>query len=262
MPSTTCPSTLDGILDRHWLGAALDDIGDDDSIVAIDIVDSSKTLAEKVRLSVTVEGPDGHRRTRAYCVKAHLDGSFRNTLLSEARFYGELAPFVDVRTPRAYYTAVDETTEQAMIIMDDVVGNGGRFLNAHAPYSLDTVRGSLGQLAGLHASTWGVARTADLEWLDPVSVTWPISSPARSCSRSWTTGGAPTSDRSSGMPQMWWRRFDERLLTTSPASSTATHTRATSTSTALGACELARLAGRAARQQPGDRHQLSPGHRA
>ncbi len=167
MPSTTCPSTLDGILDRHWLGAALDDIGDEDSIVAIDIVDSSKTLAEKVRLSVTVEGPDGHRRTRAYCVKAHLDGSFRNTLLSEARFYGELAPFVDVRTPRAYYTAVDETTEQAMIIMDDVVGNGGRFLNAHAPYSLDTVRGSLGQLAGLHASTWGVARTADLEWLAP-----------------------------------------------------------------------------------------------
>lgn len=167
MQSTTCPSTLDELLDREWLGTALDDISDEDSIVAVEVVDSSKTLAQKVRLRVVVEGPDGQQRTRAYCVKAHLDGSPGNTLMSEARFYRELAPLLNVRTPRAYYTAVDEQAEQALIIMDDVVGNGGRFLNAHTPYSIGTTRDSLGQLAGLHASTWGGAQTARLEWLSP-----------------------------------------------------------------------------------------------
>ena len=70
---------------------------------------------------MTVEGADGAVRTRAYCVKAHLDGSPGADILSEARFYGELAPRIDVRMPRAYYTAVDDAAEQAMIIMDDVV---------------------------------------------------------------------------------------------------------------------------------------------
>ena len=108
-----------------------------------------------MRFRVTVEGADGQRFTRSYCAKAHLDGSPGNTLVSEARFYREIAPLLEVRTPRAYYSAVDESAAQAMIIMDDVVDMGGRFLSAHSPYSLETTRGSLAQLACLHASTWG-----------------------------------------------------------------------------------------------------------
>ena len=159
------------MLDPAWLSHALDDIGDDERIVAVEEVDASKTLAQKVRFRVTVERADGTRRTRAYCVKAHLDGSPGTDILEEARFYGELAPGLGVRMPRAYYTAVDEDIQQAIIIMDDVVANGGRFLNAQTPYSLDTARDSLGQLARLHAATWGCEEVADLEWLAPRATT-------------------------------------------------------------------------------------------
>src|SRR5829696_4084 len=161
------PSTLDEVLDPTWLAHALDDIGDDDRIIAVEEVDSSQTLAQKVRFQVTVEGADRVVRTRAYCVKAHLDGSPGADILSEARFYGELAPRLDVRVPRAYYTAVDDTAQQATIIMDDVVANGGRFLNAQTPYSLEVARDTLGQLARLHAATWGCEGLTDVDWLAP-----------------------------------------------------------------------------------------------
>ncbi len=167
MQHAPIPSTLDAFLDCEWLGGVLDDVDDGERIVAIEEVDSSKTLAQKVRFRAIIEDADGRRRTRAYCVKAHLDGSPGVDLFSEARFYGELAPLLDVRTPRGYYTAIDEPTAQAMIIMDDVVDMGGQFLSAHQPYSLHTTRDSLAQLALLHASTWSGARTAHLEWLSP-----------------------------------------------------------------------------------------------
>ena len=116
-------------------------------VVGVEVVDSSKTLAQKVRFRLEIEGSGGLRRTNSYCVKAHLDGSPGVDLLSEALFYRDLAPLFDVRTPRAYYTAIDAEAEQAMIIMDDVVDLGGQFLSAHTPYSLDTTRDSLAQLA-------------------------------------------------------------------------------------------------------------------
>jgi hypothetical protein len=165
--STTIPSTAAEVLDPEWLSVVLNDVSVDDRIVAVEAGDSSQTLAQKLRFRVTIEGSNGQRFTRPYCAKAHLDGSPGNTLVSEARFYGEIAPLIEVRTPRAYYSAVDENATQAMIIMDDIIGMGGRFLNAHTPYSLETARGSLAQLACLHASTWGDVPTADHEWLSP-----------------------------------------------------------------------------------------------
>jgi aminoglycoside phosphotransferase (APT) family kinase protein len=164
---TDVPTTLDAVLDPGWLRNALDDFEDGDRIVGVEEVDSSQTLAQKVRFRVTLERADGRRESRAYCVKAHLDGSPGTDLLSEAHFYGELAPRLDVRMPRAYYTAVDHSAQQAMIVMDDVVAGGGRFLGAHSPYSLDTTRDTLGQLARLHAATWACNQVADADWLAP-----------------------------------------------------------------------------------------------
>lgn len=161
------PATLEAVLDREWLGEVLDDVASDERIVAVEQIDSTKTLAQKVRFRATVESSDGRRRTKSYCVKAHLDGSPGNDLFSEARFYRELAPFLDVRMPGAYYTGINEDAAQAMIIMDDVVDMGGQFLSAHSPYSLETTQDSLSQLALLHASTWDCGRTSHLEWLSP-----------------------------------------------------------------------------------------------
>jgi hypothetical protein len=166
MPDPTVPTARDVVLDPGWLTDALHAVLDGGRVVAAEEVDASQTLAQKVRFWVRVEHLDGAHETRALCVKAHLDGSSGLDLTTEAQFYDELAPGLDVRKPRAYYAAVDEPAQQAIIVMDDVVASGGRFLNAHEPYSLATTRDSLGQLARLHASTWG-ANGLDRDWLAP-----------------------------------------------------------------------------------------------
>lgn len=161
------PSDLASFLDPAWLAQALDDIVDADRIVHVEQVDTSRTLAQKVRFRVTVEDATGARRTTAYCVKAHFDEEGPGTLAPEARFYRELAPRVGVRTPRAYYAGLDETTGRGLVVMEDVIGGGGQFLDAHQPYSLETTRDSLGQLARLHAATWGDPIPAGCDWLVP-----------------------------------------------------------------------------------------------
>jgi len=160
------PTSVDALLDVDWLARALDlDVGE--RVVRAEVIDSSQTLAQKVRFEVDTESADGACITRALCAKAHLDGSPGTDLITEGHFYRELAPQVSVRMPTPYYAAVDADADQAIVIMDDVVALGGRFLNAHTPYALDTVRDTLGQLAVFHAETWGPSPFADRDWLAP-----------------------------------------------------------------------------------------------
>jgi hypothetical protein len=160
------PRDLDDVLSPTWLGAALDDVGDNERIVDVIRTDHSQTLAHKVRFVVVVEGTDGTRRTRTYCVKGHFDASGTETLLTEALAYRELVSTVGVRSPRVYYTGIEASSGRGIVIMDDVVADGGRFLSAHEPYAIDTCRDTLRELARLHAATWADDRWA-VDWLTP-----------------------------------------------------------------------------------------------
>jgi hypothetical protein len=159
------PASLETVLDPAWLAEALDVVGEGDRVVAVQEVGSSRTVAEKVRFSVTVAGADGNHRSYPLCAKAHFDDGV-NSLLTEASFYRHLGPGLAVRSPRAYHAGVGPASKRGLIVMDDVVALGGRILDAHQPYSLATCRDSLAQLALLHAGTWGDAR-ADVAWLAP-----------------------------------------------------------------------------------------------
>jgi hypothetical protein len=157
------PAELDTILDHGWLTAALDDLRDGERVVAVEELGTSRTLAAKVRFAATIEAADGGRRTRAYCIKAHF-GEGPETLLTEAHVYRDLRPQLDMRSPRAYYTGINESERRALIIMDDVDSDGGRFLSAHDPYPVATCQDALGQLARLHAATWNDGAW-DRDWL-------------------------------------------------------------------------------------------------
>ncbi|HKY16900.1 MAG TPA: phosphotransferase [Microthrixaceae bacterium] len=156
------PDDAATVLDPDWLEAALDVVGDGDRVVAVERAGSSRTIAEKVRFSVTVEGADGARRTYHLCAKGHFGDGF-NSLITEAHAYRDLLPRLEVRAPRAYFCGIDDVTSRGLIVMDDVEELGGRFLGAAEPYSVATCRDSLAQLAMLHAATWDDPQW-DVEW--------------------------------------------------------------------------------------------------
>lgn len=158
------PADVDTLLDPGWLSRHLASIDAFDRIVAVERVDSLTTIADKLRFAVQVEGPDGERSI-PLCAKAHFSNAL-NSLGTEAHAYRELHPFIPVRTPRAHYVGIDAESDRAMIVMDDVLARGGQILDAHHPYSVDTCRESLTQLALLHATTWN-GRRWDVEWLAP-----------------------------------------------------------------------------------------------
>ncbi len=161
LPTVAIPLTHEEVLDPAWLHAALDDIDDDDTIVDVETTGTSKTRLEKLLFAVTVDGPAG-RRVNHYCAKARLDGSGGGSA-NEAMFYVDLAPRLDLRLPRVHYTAVDGM--DTIIVMDDIVALGGKFMNPHFPFHQELVRETLSQLARLHATTWGLELVADIPWL-------------------------------------------------------------------------------------------------
>lgn len=149
------PTDPDLVRDPAWLAEALGT-----GVAAVEPVDTSRTVAEKLRFVVTLD--DGRRLP--LCAKGHFDDSGINSLRTEAHAYRDLHPTLDVRAPVAHHVGVDDGG--GLILMDDVVGLGGRFFEPGAAYPLDACRDALDQLARLHAATWDDPRW-DVDWLAP-----------------------------------------------------------------------------------------------
>jgi aminoglycoside phosphotransferase (APT) family kinase protein len=159
------PDRLESVLDPQWLTGALADLPHDHQVIEVVQEDSFKTIASKVRFRLVARGPGGGTVHRSYCIKGHFQDD-RDSLRSETLFYRHLQPILGVRSPRAHYTGIDDEQGRSLIIMDDVLARGGRFLGAHQPYSVATIKQSLAQLAQLHAATWDQPADGD-GWLTP-----------------------------------------------------------------------------------------------
>jgi aminoglycoside phosphotransferase (APT) family kinase protein len=167
MSAESVPNRLQSVLDPGWLSEALGDLPDQYRVTEVVEEETLKTVATKVRVRVEAKGPEGQVRQRSYCIKGHFDDDDLDSLRGETLFYRHLGPSLDVRTPRAHYTGIDDDRGRSLIIMDDVIADGGRILSAHQPYSIAMIRQSLGQLAKLHAATWNGADSTDEAWLSP-----------------------------------------------------------------------------------------------
>lgn len=161
------PDHLDSVLDPDWLSEALADLPAGFRVTSAVQEYGFKTVASKVRFRVTALGPDGDAIQRSYCIKGHFEQDDHDSLRGETLFYRHLGPVLGVRTPRAHYTGIDDGKGRSLIIMDDIVARGGRFLGAQEPYSIGTIRESLTQLARLHAATWGRVAGDGEAWLSP-----------------------------------------------------------------------------------------------
>ncbi len=82
----------------------------------------------------------------------------------ELRFYREIAPEVELRTPVCYYSAMDREAGQYILLLEDMAP--ARVGDHAAGCTLEEAEASLRALAGFHATWWESPRLQELaDWL-------------------------------------------------------------------------------------------------
>ncbi len=160
------PDTLEEALNPEWLSAALAPVSEGSRVVSVDLTEVVKAMASKVRIAVRFENdPD---RQHFYCVKGFLDTDQDKqatgfVTLREADFYTRIAPHITMRVPGCASVVADRDAPKAVMILEDVIASGGTFCDTHHPFSLETVRQTLDQIARLHAASHLLQ---DNTWID------------------------------------------------------------------------------------------------
>jgi hypothetical protein len=164
------PDSLEQALSPQWLTVALQPRFPGIEVSAVvpgPVVDRISTNA---RFSVECAGGVPAGLSPALCVKGYFNEigrAARYVGAPEAFFYRDLAAVTGVRTLHSVYADIDPATQHGVVITEDVVSQGGTFLDGNSPYTPDQTAQTLTQFARLHAATWSDPRYANVRWLGP-----------------------------------------------------------------------------------------------
>jgi hypothetical protein len=164
------PRTTARLLSPEWLSAALAPRFPGVRVTKVTPGPVVSRVSTNIRFHIECEGgmPDG--LSPDLCAKGYFSEAGwpgRATGVFEVSFYRELAASTGVRTLRSVYADIDPDTRHGVVITEDVVAQGGTFLDATSDYTPDQTAQSLTELARLHAATWGDAGVGAAGWLAP-----------------------------------------------------------------------------------------------
>ena len=84
------------------------------------------------------------------------------TLEGEVRFYQEIAPFIEMRTPKCYFGRYDEISRDFLLLLEDL--SAGRLLQ-HEAMTFEVADILIEQLARFHAQWWNRPQVLEMNWL-------------------------------------------------------------------------------------------------
>ncbi|MBO0852732.1 MAG: phosphotransferase [Nocardia sp.] len=164
------PDELDQALSPQWLTTALRSGFPGIEVVSVVPGPIVERISTNVRFAVECAGdppPDLYPRL---CLKGYfseIGRAARAVGEAEAGFYTEIAALTGVRTLRSVFATVDSDTRHGVVITEDVIAQGGEFLDGNSPFTPEQAADSLTEYARLHAATWSDPRYADTPWLVP-----------------------------------------------------------------------------------------------
>ncbi len=164
------PQTLDEALDLAWLSRALGQRFSGIEVTDVVLGSVDTRISTNARFTIECAGgvPDG--LSPRLCLKGYFGDEGRpyaHIGEPEARFYATLAERIGVRTLRSPYAGADDSTGFGVFITEDVIAEGGEFLDALSPYSVEQAAQSLSEFARLHAFGWGLPDSVRQAWLAP-----------------------------------------------------------------------------------------------
>jgi hypothetical protein len=165
-PDIRRPETVDA----DWLSAVLREGGIDAEVSGFTAkAVGTGQIGDSVRFSLDYRrAPEGAPKSLVGKFPSANDESRRTGVVlgnyhREVRFYQQLAPEALVRTPRCYFTDVDEATHEFVLMMEDLAPAAqGNQLDG---VTLDQARLVTIQAAKLHASFWADSRLDQLPWV-------------------------------------------------------------------------------------------------
>ena len=170
------PTRMDQI-SAEWVSRCLQRTAPGVQVSDVEFLGAHVSWASKHRIRVRYADPTKAAGLPAqFCVKAALENpdrpdangpsAFDRLYVTEARFYRDLAPTVDLTIPRAFFADTDGTS--AVVLMEDLEGPGVTWGSYDRPLGADVVAEVLVQIARLHAAWWDNAATLDQPWLADV----------------------------------------------------------------------------------------------
>jgi hypothetical protein len=155
VPGGPAPTDEQTVLSPEWLTEVLRRHDPTVVVAGTEVIGRLETVATKLRFRVDyAAGGDG--LPGALCAKGYFNPALRTRgVWPEALFYRDLAPMIEgVRMPVCVHAGIDEATEHALILIEDLVEAGARFLDPLESYAPEQAAATLDQLAALHAATW------------------------------------------------------------------------------------------------------------
>ncbi len=91
---------------------------------------------------------------------------------TEVRFYEEVAPNLQMHTPRRYFSAFDEDSGKSLLLLEDL----GRYrvVDEIPGCTVDEAELITDRLASLHAEWWDSPRLHQLDWLQPFNKSFSV----------------------------------------------------------------------------------------
>jgi Phosphotransferase enzyme family len=162
------PDSLDEALSPTWLTAALRPRFPEIEVLRVTPGPVVARISTNARFDIEYSGVAGAGPSTSLCVKGYFNEigwSARHVGEPEAYFYRDLALVAGVRTLCSVYSDVDPESRHGVVITEDVVAQGGEFLDGRSTYTPDQAAASLSELARLHAVTWMQQRWTTTPWL-------------------------------------------------------------------------------------------------
>lgn len=145
-------------IDAGWMTRALAITSPGLVVETCRIIDVIPGTSTKIRVALDyAPGASSAEMPRSLIVKGGFDTHSRNLgpmYLNEIRFYRDVAPYVTLTCPKAYFTATDTSSHQSVVIMEDLALRGVSFLDPLVPQEYQSVAWRLRSLARYHAETW------------------------------------------------------------------------------------------------------------
>jgi hypothetical protein len=89
----------------------------------------------------------------------------------EIRFYEEIAPTISVRTPKRYFSAIDQAAGAYVLLLEDMAP--ARCGDQIASCSIDEARIALSEIAKLHAAWWNSPVLRQTNWIPTLDNSGP-----------------------------------------------------------------------------------------